>query len=500
MMGSGAGGSVGVLRTATAALPLALMLLPIAGHGYDVTVGLDAAYVHDTNFYRTDTNEDSADSIQPGGTISVENEGSRSQLKATYKGSYQVYEDDDQDDSGGAEHRFRFRSSYDIDQLTTVRLKNNFRDIRNQRFTQDDIRDGDTGQDPRDNRYQRNDLELMLHRDLTKSWELEVNATHQFIDFNRNLSRSDSDSIGAGARVLHRFAPRHRLGGGLSWMQQDFDGDNYRLDAEAEYLIADLAWVFDIDEQVQLLVNGGPAWIDTDEDPSSFAQGSQYVGGTLEGDLFRANVQSCAFDTVTGTGVASRCDSDTPGAEPISADDLGAVQNYPLENGGSPVDDDDTTFFGGVALVGRFSDWTLDTELRRQQSPPSGDAIAAKLTRFRWEVGYAPVLAKWSAYLAGSVERREAFSSSTFIDYTVVPGEDEAAERSDAFTRVRDSDDRRDAFTALAGVKRQFSRNLSGDVGVTYRSTERRVNGRETDVDTYFFAVKVSYVFDSFRL
>jgi hypothetical protein len=37
-------------------------------------------------------------------------------------------------------------------------------------------------------------------------------------------------------------------------------------------------------------------------------------------------------------------------------------------------------------------------------------------------------------------------------------------------------------------------------VGVTYRSTERRVNGRETDVDTYFFAVKVSYVFDSFRL
>jgi len=50
-------------------------------------------------------------------------------------------------------------------------------------------------------------------------------------------------------------------------------------------------------------------------------------------------------------------------------------------------------------------------------------------------------------------------------------------------------------------VRRQFSRNLSGDVGVSFRRTEREVSGRpiNDEKDTYFFVVKVAYVFDTFR-
>ena len=486
-------------RSALAGVCLAMLLLSFPGFCYDLTIGLDAAYVHDSNFYGTPSDEESADSIEPGGNIALEHKGDRLRYLARYKGSYQMYRK--QDEADAAEHRLRLGGTYDINPLTTVRLNNNFRDIRNQRFLQEDIRDGDTGLVSNDDRYQRNDLEVMLHRDLTSSWELETTATQQFVNYDNNVDRSDSDSVGIGGRVLHRYAPQHRFGGGLSWVEQNFDGDDYRLDAQAQYLITELVWIFDLSEQMQLVVNGGPAWVDTEEDPTDYVQQTQFVGGNLGGDLFRANVLSCDFDDVTATGIASRCNADNPDAAPIPAGNLGADQNFPLTAGPQVGENEqDATFFGGVSLVGRFSDWTVDTALQRQYNPPSGDAIAGSLTRLRGELGYAPPLAVWSAYLAGSLERREAFNNSTTIDYVVIPGPEDAAQRNVAFTTDQDSNDSRDTFTALVGVKRQFSRNLSGDVGVSFRHNEREVDGRpNNEDDTYFFVVKLAYVFDTFR-
>ncbi len=471
-----------------------VLLLPVTGHGYELTLGLDSSYVHDSNFFRTENDEESADSVELGGTVSLEHRSDRLRYLGSYTGSYQTYRK--QDESDGAEHRLRLKGSYDIDEITRVQLKNNFRTVRNQRYTRDDIRDGDTGQDSRVSRYQRNDVELLLQRDISSTWAIELNASHQFIDFNRNVSRSDSDSIGLGGRVLHHFAPRHRFAGGLSWVGQNFDGDDFRFDAEADYLIADLAWIYAVTEHLQLTVNGGPAWIKAEEKASGMVQETAFVGGILDGELFRANVRSCDFDTATSTGIASRCNATTPGAQPLLANNLGEVNNYSV-NLETPVEkDDDLTFFGGVALEGRFADWTVDMELRRRQSSPSGNAIAAKLSQWRWEVGYTPPRFRWNAYVAGSWERREAFSRATIIDYLVIPGPEDAAQRSQAFTRLRDSSDRQDAFTALVGVRNQFSQHLFGEVGVSFRHTENRVSGQANESDTYFFVVNLSYVFD----
>lgn len=491
-------------RTTLASVGLAmLLLLPAPGFCDEVTIGLDAAYVYDSNFYGTPSDEESADSIEPGGSIAIDHDGDRLRYQGLYEGSYQAYRKDEHDEADAWEHRLRLGGGYDIDPLTTMRLKNNFRDVRNQKFARDDITNGDTGLEPNDDRYQRNDLELQLHRDLTRSWEVEVTAAQQFIDYDNNIDRSDSDSMGVGGRVLHRYAPQHRFGGGVSWVEQNFDGDDFRLDAEAQYLITELAWIFDINDQVELVVNGGPAWVTTDEDPTDSVQQTQFVGGRQGGELFRANVLSCDFDDVAATGTASRCNANTFGAAPIPADNLGAGQTFPLSVGPQVGEnDEDVTFFGGVSLVGRFSDWIVNTDLRRQQNPPSGDAIAGSLTRLRAEVDYAPPLSLWSAYVAGSVERRETFNSSTTIDYVVVPGAENAAQRSVAFTTSQNADDSRDAFTALAGVRRQFSRNLSGDVGVSFRHTERELSGQPNndEKDTYFFVVKVAYVFDTFSI
>ena len=93
-----------------------------------------------------------------------------------------------------------------------------------------------------------------------------------------------------------------------------------------------------------------------------------------------------------------------------------------------------------------------------------------------------------------------ALTNSTRIDYTVIPGPENAAQRDLAFTRVRDSDDRRDSFTALVGLRKQFSRAFSGSVSFRFRQTEQLVSGQGTEIDTNFLVVKLSYVFDSFRL
>ena len=134
------------------------------------------------------------------GVITAEREEGRLNFLASYRGSYQAYRD--QKDANAPEHRLRLRGSYDIDPRTTLHVNNRYRDVRNLRFTREDILDGDTGLTPNNDRYRRNDLEIMLHRDLSRVWELELHATHQFIALD-NPERSDSDSyeIGACARI-----------------------------------------------------------------------------------------------------------------------------------------------------------------------------------------------------------------------------------------------------------------------------------------------------------
>jgi opacity protein-like surface antigen len=464
----------------------------------EITLGVDSAFIRESNFYRTPSNETAADSVEVSGTITAEREEGRLHYLASYTGSYQDYSD--QEGASAPEHRLRLRSSFDIDSTTTFHFNNRYRDVQNLRFSPEDILDGDSGLEPNNDRYRRNDLELMLHKYLTRTWEMELNATHRFINFSDNTNRSDSDSFEIGSRVYHRFARRHRFGGGVSYVRQDIDGADTRLDAEAQYLLTNVAWSFDIADQVQLMVYGGPVFISTDENNPGEILQEQFVGFARGDDVFRANVNSCGFDEELGSGIASRCDVETPGAPPILADDLGEFISYPLEAGPSVGEDDDVVLFGGASLSATFSDWTVDAEIQRQPSSTSGDAVAASVTRFRWEVGYEMGQSNWDAYIAGSWEKREGITNSTRIDFTVIPGPENAAQRDVAFTRIRDSDDRRIAFTGLVGLRKQFSRGLSASVSYRYRRTEQRVSGNETFRDFSFLVIQASYVFDSFRL
>jgi opacity protein-like surface antigen len=466
--------------------------------GSEITFGVDSAYIRESNFYRTTFNEVAADSVEVTGRVTAAREEGRLQYLASYQGSYQDYSD--QEGASAPEHRLRLSGSYDIDQRTTFSLDNRYRDVQNLRFSPEDILDGDSGLEPNSQRYRRNNLEMMLRRALTRTWELEVDASHQFIDFEDNTNRVDSTSYQFGTRVFYRFAPRHRFGGGVSYLKQDYDGSQTRLDAEAEYLVTDLAWSFDIADQVELRVFGGPAWIRTRESDRDEVIQQQFVGTARGDEVFRANVLSCGFDENLGTGIASLCGFETPGAPPISADDLGEFVVFPLDIGPHIGEDDDVVLFGGVRLLATLSDWTIDAEIHHQPNATTGDAGAVSLSRFRWQVGYTLGQSNWDAYIAGSWESREAITETTRLDFVVVPGLDNAAQRETAFTSIRDPDDRRLAFTGLVGLRKQFSRSLSASVSYRYRRTEQRVSGRDTFYDYNFLVIQASYDFDSFRL
>jgi hypothetical protein len=460
----------------------------------EITLGFDSAYIHESNFYRQPHDEVAEDSAEVTASITVEHEERRLRYLASYRGSYQAYRD--QDDANADEHRLRLRGNFDINPRTTLQFNNRYRDVSNLRFSREDILDGDTGLTPNNDRYRRNDLELMLHRDLSRVWELELQATHQIIALD-NPERSDSDSYEIGASVYHRFASRHRFGGGISYVSQDFKGAVSRLDAEAEYLLTNLAWTFDIADQVQLVVYGGPAFIRTDEDDPGEISQRQFVGAARGDGVFRANVSSCGFDEELGIGIASRCDFDIPG---IPADDLGESRVFPLEIGPRVGEDDDVVLFGGVALKATFSDWTVDAEIQRRPGAASGSSVASSITRFRWDVGYALGQSNWDVYVAGSLERQEVITDSSRIDFTVNPGPENAAQRDVAFTRVRDPDDFIVFYTGLVGLRKQFSRAFSASVSYRYRRTEQRVSGIDRFLDTSFLVINASYAFDSFRL
>ena len=245
------------------------------------------------------------------------------------------------------------------------------------------------------------------------------------------------------------------------------------------------------------MVYGGPAVIRTDEDDRGEVAEQQFVGVTRGDEVFRADVSSCGFDDELGIGIASRCNFDTPG---IPADDLGGYRSFPLANGPSVGEDEDVVMFGGVAFRATFSDWTIDADVHRRPGAATGSAVASSITRFRWDIGYALGQSNWDIYFAGSLERQEVITDSSRIDFTVIPGPENAAQRDVAFTRVRDPDDRRASFTGLVGLRKQFSRGFSVSASYRYRRTENRVSAIDTVTDTSFLVIRATYEFNSFRL
>jgi hypothetical protein len=484
-------------RVAFGLITLASSLgVPTPGWAEELLLGVDGSYTYNSNFFLAPNNEESANSFQIGPSIQINDPDGRLTYQVGYTGLYSIFADQSGVDAW--ESRLLARGDYDLTTRTSIRVTERFRDTSNLRFTRQDISLPDNALDPNQDRLLRNDVEVELIHDLTELLELRVSVDHAWIDFEENIDRNDSTTIGGGGEFRYRLAPRHFVGSGLSYSQQNFDEAVTRLGSEGEFITAYGLWVWNITDSITFSANGGPAWVRSDEDNTVQVVQTQFVGGQQNGSLFRANIASCDPGPIPGGAqlpLASNCDFAS--APPRAADDLGDLTSFSLQAGDRVGTDSALTFFGGFDITANLAEWNMLFSYNRRQNTTSGDGLASSLDRIAFELEWAPTRQRWSTFVAGSWDRRETLTDRTTIDYVVFGGGNGDAQRIAAFSSVQTQSARRDNLNLIVGYRHRFNENIAMTLDGRYRRTEQRDRGiTRPGTDTYFVVLTFEYDYD----
>ncbi len=479
------------LRLIGCSLAIVFALLPSAAVSQELVLGVAGDYTFNSNFFSASNNPDEANSFQIGPVLSLNDAEGRLQYEFSYDGRYQAYAD--QDGVNAWESRLRARVSYDLTDRTRIRVTERFRDISNLRFSRSDIAVADTALDPNQDRYFRNDLELELIHDLTSLLELRLRGEHHWVDFRQNRDRNDNQTWTAASELRYQVEVNHFVGAGLSYSRQNFEAAFSRFGSRAQYVNAYGTWTWIVSDAFTVTVNGGPAWVRSDEKATDTISQTQFVGGELGGQTLIAQYGSCGAGDVR---FASNC---LIGVGSNDATSLGPIQNFAFATPRSRVRTESTlTFFGGLTLAGSIDVWNLQATYQRRQTTTTGDGLASSLDRIFVELEYAPPKYRWSTFVAGSWDRRESLTDSTVIDFTLDPTTPTGnAERDTAFTRVESNNSVRDNFTVLAGFRYRLEENFAGTLDARYRRTEiDGIQPSRPGIDTFFVVLSFEYDLD----
>lgn len=477
---------------------LVLACRPPVADAADLRAGVSTDYLYNSNFFGEPGGGEAANLVQVGPTLDVVSTGAgRFGYAVSYAGLVQQFLD--QEDVDAVEHRLRARVQHDLSRRTRLQLTERFRDVSNLRFSRVDIELGDTALDPNQNRYLRNDLELELRHELSRRLRLEAAATHQLLEFVDTEDRNDSSSLAGAAGLRYRASRRQQFGIGIEVMRQVFEPTPLRSGSTGNFLNLDLGWTWAATRHLEVHASAGPAWIRSSEAPLGTVTQPRFVGGTVGGTVLRADFASCDVDPLLGRPVASRCDPTSADAPGIVADDLGELREFVPTIGPRAGNDEQINLFAELSVEGRWERWSVDGGYRRRQSTTAGDALVSVLDRFAFEVERHPRRSRWSQFVAGSWDRRATLTEATLVDFTVVPGERNAAERETVFTRLDESNDQLTALTLIAGVRNDFSRRFSATLDARFRHTRRPEAGRTGTADQFFVSLSLAYRFAPVR-
>lgn len=475
------------LARATLVILTMALLAVCPAMGEELFLGVAGNYTFNSNYFSSANNTDEANSFQIGPTVQLNDPDGRFRYEIGYDGAYQAYAD--QDGVNAWESRLRARATFDLTTRTRIRITERFRDISNLRFSRQDIALADTALDPNQNRYFRNEVELELIHDVTELLQVRLRAEHNWIDFEENNDRSDSTAWEGAGELRYQIASEHFVGAGASYTHQEFDQSLTELGSTGQYVTAFATWIWNVTDAVTFTANGGPSYVHSDEDDQTQIAQTQFVGGRLGGDIFRADFASC------DGGLASLCDFAS--VAPIPAADLGTLNVFPLAAGNRVGSDSTLTFFGGAAIAVDVAEWNFDLSYQRRQSTTSGDGLASSLDRLAMELEFAPPKWRSSVFVAASWDRRETLTDSTVIDFNVVAGPGGAAQRNTALTRVESDSTVRDNYTVIAGYRYRLEDNFAGTLDGRYRRTEiDDPNRSRPGIDTFFVVLTFEYTLD----
>ncbi|XOV83310.1 MAG: outer membrane beta-barrel protein [bacterium] len=261
---------------------------------------------YNSNVFATDGDEDSDMLLEAGIELELRSDPERRlDYLLNYRGDYQSYADTDE--ANAMEHRQRFRLRYDFDPVTQIIFNQRYRDVSNLQFDLADFDSGDSGIDISQNRYERTDLSVDLTRELSRRWSISGNLGYQTIDFKRNINRSDSDTTEVGVTINYLLSDKQNIGAGVRYANQDFDGADNRISAESDYFSLSLLWRYQFDEFSSLAIEGGPTWVDTEQDRLGQTVTNTNVGRANGSNLLRANFSACGIGGGQGQPIASLC-------------------------------------------------------------------------------------------------------------------------------------------------------------------------------------------------
>lgn len=479
--------------------PLLLTLLCFASASAgaaELRTTLETATSYNSNIYSLNETDEVDDVIvRLGPEFELRNDSEqRFDYRLNYRGWYEWYAEENA--ANDFQHRQRLRLGYDFTPRTRLSLDQRYRRVSNLQFDRDDFQAGDTGIDVRQNTYDRNDISLDLTHQLGRRWTLNAILDHQVVDFDNNRTRSDSDTLGLTGSLAYTLSERHDLGFGIRIANQDFHAAPTRLAAESDYLGLLLLWNFRITSRVELRFEGGPTRVESEQKPRNSASAPEYLGIRLEDELFRANFNACTPGEDQIQPIASNCVYNDPAAPPIPAEDLGSRLSYPLDFTDTDLKDDSTELFARLSLSVGLSDWEIAAGIARRPSAISGQSLANRIDELTLSLDYNPAGSRWRTYGEIRFEQREALTRALEIDYTLLPGVDDAALRDDAFLAATGSSGDQDSYAFLVGGSYAFNRNLFTSLEGRYRVVERvsNVTG-STDSDTFILELALRYEF-----
>jgi hypothetical protein len=228
------------MRTASAPLVLAVVLVPALVRASELLVETEVRTLYDDNPGNVSTDARQEGDTAVRGDLRVRlnsDEKGRFRGWLAYNPRYQRFFDLDQ--LNGWTHRADGEFEYLFSGRTTLSGAGRFVHTTSSRLDDEDFADSDVT--PGDEEIDRGEFSLALAHRWAPRWASEFTLNYEFDRYERQ-DRNDFDSAGGVAALHYVLSPRHTLGGGLALTFQNLEGNGSQEDRATRFVGAFGSW------------------------------------------------------------------------------------------------------------------------------------------------------------------------------------------------------------------------------------------------------------------
>ncbi len=437
----------------------------------------------DSNYLALQSNERVSFRSLLGPRISLRDPHGRFTYSLDYLGQFSWYIEPWNSRLNAWEQSISANASYAISRRTQLSVRESFHDLSSVRFGSAEVEDLSDTLDAGQNKFKRNSFGYELSHSFTRRIAGVLAGQHDWLDFERNINRSDSSSMGMQGQLIYSLTSADRVGAGVSFAYQAFEQAVGTPTSRGRIWNAFVSWSHRFTEDFRIDLSGGPTFIEstTSNDIAVLNVGASVDPATL--GLQFPLIADCSDGGLGGGLLESTCLVSAP--SPEDAPTLAAV-TLPFGSGGDTQDD--LTYFARIRLTQRWIDWEFSALYSRSESNAAGDGGTSTLDRVLFRLRYDPNQT-WDVYTSVGWNRRDRATRPVQIaDFVVVDDGNGFAERVSVVERLGSRQVNTDQVSLVLGATRTFSRLLSANLEFRYRYQFRRRTNQNATTNSNFAA------------